>query len=157
MLAFRLSTTVAGLAAVLLAMTMATATASAHELKSSGEPSNDDDHSGYFVWNDGHDLHVQMASGDDSTSYRGTLHTDGTFHSLSRDGDNMHASISDDGHTLRFRSDPNDGSDQLKVRVEDNDKVHLDLKRDGDSAPTDRIWVGGDDEHPSDNSFTLRI
>src|SRR5205814_7335162 len=99
MMKSRLSAAVAGLAAVMLAMTMATSTASAHELKSSGSPSNvDSDRGGYFVWNDGHALHLEASSHDDSTSYRGTLHTDGTFKDLSRDGDNERASISDDGH-----------------------------------------------------------
>src|SRR5437763_14326168 len=101
MLTSRLGATVAGLAAVLMAVTTTAATASAHELKSGGSPSDlDNDRSGYFVWNDGHDLHLEMQSTDDSTTYRGTLHTDGHFKDLSRDGDDNHVSISDDGHTL---------------------------------------------------------
>jgi len=160
MMRTRLKTTVAALAALALMTTMTAATASAHQLRSSGMPSNDDSgRSGYFVWNDGHSLHLQMTSGDDSTSYRGELHTDGTFRDLSRDGDrqDQHISISDDGHTLRFRDTPNGDTAGLKVRVDGSDSVDLNLKRNGDDAPTDRIWIGHDDEHPDDNSFTLRV
>ena len=153
-----LSTTVAGLTAVLLAVTVTATTASAHELKSTGSPSNmDSDHNGYFVWNDGHDVHLETSSSDSSTTYRGTLHTDGKFKDLSRDGDNEHVSISDDGHTLRFRGSPNNTTDGFKVRVENADKVDLNLRRNNDSAPTDRIWVGSDNDHPSDNNFTLHL
>ena len=156
----RLSATVAGLAAVMLALTVATSTASARELRAGGAPSNvDSGRSGYFVWNDGHDLQLRMASRDDSTSYRGTLHTDGKFRNLSRDGDRQDERvwISDDGHTLRFRGTPTNDVDGFKIRVEDADKVDLDLKWDGGSAPTDRIWIGRNDKHPDGSSFTLRV
>jgi hypothetical protein len=65
--------------------------------------------------------------------------------------------ISDDGHTLRFRGTPTSDVDGFKIRVEDADKVDLDLKWDGGSAPTDHIWIGRDDEHPDGSSFTLRV
>lgn len=160
MLTSRLSLTAAGLTAMMLAITVTASTASAHELKSNGSPSAlDDDRSGYFVWNDGHDIHVDMQSADPSTDFRGTLHTDGKFRDVNRNDDDsdMHVWTSDDDQTLHFRSVPGDDRDGFTVRVEDSDHTDLDLKRDGDSAPTDRIWVGNDNEHPDDNSFTLHI
>jgi len=76
MMKSRLSATVAGIAALMLVVTVTTSTASAHELKSNGSPSDiDSDHNGYFVWNDGHDMHLEMTSGgrlDDLS--RNTLH-----------------------------------------------------------------------------------
>jgi hypothetical protein len=158
MMKSRLSATAAGFAALMLVATVTASTASAHELKASGSPSNlDDNHSGYFVWNDGHDLHLQMSSDTGSNDYRGTLHTDGKFKDLSHDGDNLHAWISDDGHTLQFHATPNSEVDGVKIRVKGSDKVDLDLKRDGDSAPTDRIWIGKDNDQPNDHNFSVRI
>src|SRR6201999_2144216 len=112
----KLGLTAASLTALMLAITVTASTASAHELKSGGSPSNlDSDRSGYYVWNDSHDIHLDMTSGDDSTTYRGTLHTDGHFKDLSRDnnGGNLHTSISDDGHTLNFRVTPSDDTDGI--------------------------------------------
>jgi hypothetical protein len=156
----KLGLTAATFTAMMLAVTVAASTASAHELKSNGSPSAlDDDRSGYFVWNDDHDVHVEMQSSDSSTDYRGTLHTDGKFRDVNRNDDDndMRTWTSDDGHTLHFHSVPGDDRDGFKVRVEDSNHVDLDLKRNGDSAPTDRIWVGNDNDHPDDHNFTLHI
>jgi hypothetical protein len=100
-----------------------------------------------------------MAAPDDTVKYRGTLHTDGRFKDPTREGDrhNEHVTISDNGHTLHFEGDPSNTGDGFKVRVEDSDHVDLHLKRDGDSAPTDRIWIGDGNEHPDSSSFTLHI
>lgn len=156
----KLSVLIAGLAAVAVATLATASTASARELKTDGTPSHiDTDHSGYYVWHDGRDLHLRMSSADASTTYRGTLHTHGTFKDLSRDGDrhDEQVRISHGGHTLHFRITPNNDVDGFKVRVEDANAVRLNLRRNGDAAPTDRIWVGGDDEHPDSSRFTLRV
>ena len=160
MMRHRLRTTLSGLASAALVLMVATTTASANELRSNGSPSNLDsgDH-GYYIWNDGHDLHVRMTGGDGSDVFHGTLHTDGKFRDLSHDGDHHdeHVAIDDDEHTLHFRATPGSDLDGFKVRIEDADHVHLDLRRGDDAIPTDRIWVGNDNDHPDDNSFTIRV
>ncbi|MCC6174470.1 MAG: hypothetical protein IT305_04125 [Chloroflexi bacterium] len=156
----RLGVALAGFAAMMLTVTGAASTASAHELHSQGSPTNiASGHADYYVWHDGHDIHLDVASGDNSATIRGKLHTDGTFHDLSQSDNNQdfHASISDDRHTIKFHGSPGANLNDLKVRVEDSNVVHVKLYRNGGKASTDQIWVGQDDEHPSHSSFTLHL
>jgi hypothetical protein len=143
-----------------MALTMTAPVASAHQLRANGQPSDlNGDRNGYVVWNDGHDLQLRMTASKDSVKYRGTLQTNGRFKLPTREGDRQkeHVTISNKGHTLHFEGNPSNTDDGFKVRVEDSDHVDLHLKRDGNPAPADRIWIGNGDQHPGSSDFTLHV
>jgi hypothetical protein len=156
----RLGGALAGLAAALLATSLATSTAAARELRAAGAPADlTSGQSGYFVWNDDHEVHLRMSDSDPSTTFRGTLRTAGKLANLVHDGDrhDLHVAISGNGHVVHFRAMPGTALDGFKVRVEDSPTVDLGLKRDGAAAPTDQIRLGSNDEHPDSSTFTLRV
>lgn len=156
----RLGATLAGLSAAILAFSIAAPTASAKELQATGTPPNlGSGQTGYYVWSDGHDLHLRMSDGDASAVLRGTLRTNGKLARMGLDGNRNaeHVAITDHGHMLHFRVRPGATQDGFDVRVEDSTSVDVRLRRNGGDAPTDHVWLGSSDSHPDTSSFTLHV
>jgi hypothetical protein len=148
------------IAAAAMLLTLAPA-ALAAPLSSTEGAANDNDNSpaGYYLFHDDDAFHLHTHGPNSEHNFDAVLHTRGSFENVSvvrlEDGDR--ADVTNGGHDLVIHFHTFGATDGVNFSVRDAESMHLDLKLDGQPAPTNQIFLGPQGRHPRENPFTLKF
>jgi hypothetical protein len=126
----------------------------------SGTPTIDDTHPmGYYVFQNDDGFHIRTHGPGDEHDFDAVLRTTGTFENVDvlklEAGD--HVDVLDGGHKLAIHFHTFNATDGVNFTVKGAERLHLDLKLDGEPISTNNIFLGAKAVHPKHNPFSIRL
>lgn len=119
-----------------------------------GSPAIANHSHGYFIWRDASGVHVRMTS-DENGSFSGSIQTDGQLRDIStRNIEDNGAVQVEDHNNLKFKA-KGVSSAEINFAVFDSASITFELFMDGRKVSPKIIYLGSEEWHPDENSFTV--
>lgn len=114
---------------------------------------------GYFIWQDGRELHLRTTTQGQSHVFSGVLHINGRLFDVEEkqleNGD--YVRFDRDHNIIRFRFTTTGGTDGFDLKLLHINQIDFVLYRDGKKLPTKEIYIGSQSWHPKEHHFKLTM
>lgn len=109
---------------------------------------------GYFIWKDASGVHIRMTL-EEEENFSGSIKTDGQFKDISTKNieDNGYLKV-EDHKNLKFKVKGVSGAG-IDFSVIDSDSITFEFFMNGKKVNSKNIYIGSEEWHPTDNSFTV--
>jgi hypothetical protein len=135
--------------------------ASAASLKAAeGAPTiTEDSPTGYYIFHSDDGFHLRTHGPKAQHDFDAVLKTDGTFENVDvvklEAGDRV--DLVDGGHKMLIHFHTFDLTDGVNFSIRGGTRLHLNLKLDDTTAPTNDIFLGAQGKHPRKNPFSVKL
>jgi hypothetical protein len=140
------------------AMLALTASAFAWDGQLQGNPGvTDTSNMGYYLWHDNDGLHVRTHGPGAEHVFSALIHTDGVITSLDPirlESDDQNY-LENGGHDLWIYYHTYDGIDGVNFKIDGGTSMTVTADLDKKAISASDIFLGGSEQNPSSNSFTL--
>ncbi|MBP2654411.1 MAG: hypothetical protein H6Q73_1980 [Firmicutes bacterium] len=142
--------------AIIMALFLSISTAlAAWSPNMTGQPVIDNNSRGYFIWRDASGVHIRMALDEETGSFSGSIRTDGQFRNISTRNIEDNGTVQvEDHNNLKFRV-KGVSSSEIDFAVSDSNAITFELYMNGKKVNPRNIYLGSEEWHPADNSFTV--
>lgn len=119
-----------------------------------GSPAISNHSHGYFIWRDNSGIHVKMIS-EENASFSGSIQTDGQFRDVSTRNIEDNGNVQVENHNnLKFKAKRVTNA-EMDFNIVDSDSITFELFIDGKKVNPKNIYLGKEEWHPTDNSFSV--
>ena len=114
---------------------------------------------GYYIFHSDDSFHLRTHGPGAEHDFDAVLRTNGTFENVDvvkLEADDK-VDVVDGGHKMVIHFHTFDLTDGVNFTIRDGTKLHLNLKLDDKTAPTDQIFLGAKGKHPKKNPFSIKL